>query len=94
MQAFTGLVKKQIFTLPSYTTVGGKIINNLQVGWESYGRLNEAKDNVVIVPHYFSGNSHVAGRYREDDPLPGYWDSIIGPGKAIDTDRFFVIGVD
>lgn len=94
MQKYTGLVEKRSFTLPSYTTVTGKVIKDLRIGWESYGSLNEAKDNVILVPHHFSGNSHVAGRYREDDALPGYWDSIIGPGKPLDTDRYFVIGVD
>lgn len=91
---YEGLVQKQIFSMPSYTTIGGKTIKDLKVGWESYGNLNDAKDNVVLVPHFYSANSHVAGKYKEDDLLPGYWDSIIGPGKAIDTDRFFVISVD
>lgn len=88
------LVEKKVFTLPSYTTVGGSEIKNLQIGWERYGKLNADASNVILVPHYFSGNSHVAGRYAADDVLPGYWDAIIGPGKAIDTDRYFVIGVD
>lgn len=91
---YQGLVQKQTFSMPSYTTVGGKAIKELKVGWESYGNLNDTKDNVILVPHHFSANSHVAGKYRENDLLPGYWDSIIGPGKAIDTDRYFVISVD
>lgn len=94
MQAYDGLVEKKSFTLPSYTTVSGRVIKDLRIGWESYGSMNEAKDNVILVPHHFSGNSHVAGRYRIDDALPGYWDSIIGPGKPLDTDRYCVIGVD
>jgi homoserine O-acetyltransferase len=88
------LVQKHVFSMPTYTTVGGKRIKDLKVGWESYGTLSEAKDNVILVPHHFSANSHVAGKYQESDVLPGYWDSIIGPGKAIDTDRFFVISID
>jgi homoserine O-acetyltransferase len=91
---YEGLVKKQVFSMPSYTTVGGKTIKELKVGWECYGQLNEAKDNVILIPHFYSANSHVAGKYSKGDVLPGYWDSIIGPGKAIDTDRFFVISVD
>lgn len=94
MHTYTGLVQKQSFTLPSYTTAGGREIRDVRVGWESYGQLNAARDNVILVPHFYSANSHVAGRYRKDDPLPGYWDSIIGPGKPLDTDRFFVISVD
>jgi homoserine O-acetyltransferase len=92
--AYNGLVQKKAFSIPSYTTVGGKVIKDVKVGWESYGNLNAAKDNAILVPHFYSANSHVAGKYKEEDLLPGYWDSIIGPGKAIDTDRFFVISVD
>ena len=66
----------------------------MKVGWESYGTLNQDKSNVVLITHYFSGNSHAAGRYSPDDPEPGYWDAIIGPGKAIDTNTYFVIAVD
>ncbi|MGB3724423.1 MAG: homoserine O-acetyltransferase, partial [Glaciecola sp.] len=66
----------------------------VKVGWESYGTLNDAKDNVVLITHYFTGSSHAAGKYHENDEEPGYWDSIIGPNKAIDTNRFFVISVD
>jgi homoserine O-acetyltransferase len=88
------LVKKQRFELPELRTVGGATIRDVAVGYETYGALNEARDNAILVAHYFSGSSHAAGRYRADDPLPGYWDSIIGPGKAVDTDRYFVIASD
>lgn len=93
-QGSVGIVEKKSFSMPSYTTVGGQTIKDVRIGWESYGQLNAARDNVVIVPHFFSGNSHAAGKYKESDSAPGYWDAIIGPGKAIDTNRFFVIGVD
>jgi homoserine O-acetyltransferase len=89
-----GIVEKKVFALPSYTTAGGAAIPDVKIGWESYGRLNAARDNVVIVPHFFSGNSNAAGRYRSDQPAPGYWDAIIGPGKAIDTDKYFVVSAD
>lgn len=88
------LVNKQSFSLPSYTTHGGEQIKNVTVGWEAYGELNEAKDNVILVTHFFSGNSHAAGRYTPEDDQPGYWDAIIGPGKAIDTDTYYVISID
>jgi homoserine O-acetyltransferase len=88
------IVEKKTFAMPSYTTVGGATIPDVKIGWESYGRLNAARDNVVIVPHFFSGNSNAAGRYRADQPAPGYWDAIIGPGKAIDTDKYFVVSAD
>lgn len=89
-----GLVQKKSFSIPFYVTVSGKTIKDVRVGWEAYGRLNDEKDNVILVPHFFSGNSHAAGRYTADDAEPGYWDSIIGPGRPIDTDTFYVISVD
>ncbi len=88
------LVEKQTFTTENFATVSGEVIPVVNVGWESYGQLNEAKDNVILITHYFSGNSHAAGKYTENDPMPGYWNSIIGPGKAIDTDKYFVISSD
>ncbi len=92
--AYDGVVEKKTFAMPSYTTVGGKTIKDVKVGWESYGTLNAAKDNVILVAHFFSGNSHAAGKYKPEDTAPGYWDSIIGAGKPIDTDRFFVVSSD
>ena len=56
------LVEKKVFSMPSYTTSGGKTIRDVKVGWESYGTLNAARDNVIVVPHFFTGNSHAAGR--------------------------------
>lgn len=88
------LVEKQSFSFENYTTVGGETIPKVTIGWESYGELNAAKDNVILITHFFSGNSHAAGKYSADDALPGYWDSIIGPGKAIDTNKYFVISSD
>ncbi|MEW9798308.1 E22 family MetX-like putative esterase [Alteromonas sp. CYL-A6] len=88
------LTQKQVFEMDSYTTFGGKTIAPVRVGWESYGTLNENKDNVILITHYFSGTSHAAGKYHPDDAAAGYWDAIIGPGKAIDTNTYFVISVD
>jgi homoserine O-acetyltransferase len=93
-QEGVGIVEKKSFTMPSLTTLGGKTIREVKVGWESYGKLNEARDNVIVVPHFFSGNSNAAGKYRADAPAAGYWDNAIGPGKAIDTNRFFVVSID
>ncbi|MCI4677277.1 homoserine O-acetyltransferase [Rhodoblastus acidophilus] len=85
---------KQRFELSELRTVGGATIRNVAIGYETYGALNAARDNAILVAHYFSGTSHAAGRYRPEDPLPGYWDAIIGPGKAVDTNRYFVISSD
>jgi homoserine O-acetyltransferase len=92
--AYDGPVAKKTFTLASYTTVGGKPIPNVRVGYETYGTLNAAGDNVVFVPHFFTGTSHAAGKYQASDAAPGYWDAIIGSGRAIDTDKYFVVSAD
>jgi len=89
-----GIVAKRIFAMPSYATVGGTTLRDVRVGWEAYGQLNATRDNVIIVPHFITGNSHAAGRYKADDTAPGYWDPIIGPDKPVDTNRFYVVSVD
>jgi homoserine O-acetyltransferase len=62
--------EKKTFELPSYTTVSGKTIRNVRIGWESYGQLNAAKSNAILVTHFFSGTSHAAGKYKPDDKAP------------------------
>ena len=61
----------------------------MRVAYETYGTLNPAGDNAVLICHALSGDSHVA-RHNADD-TPGWWDLVVGPGKSIDTDRYFVI---
>ena len=85
---------RKVFTLPTYTTVSGRTLQQVRVGYETYGTLNAARDNAVLVCHFFSGTAHAAGRYQDSDVLPGWWDGAIGPGKCIDTDRYFVISSD
>ena len=93
-KADTMLVEKQHFTTKDFTTVSGVTLEQVDIGWESYGKLNANKDNVILITHYFSGTSHAAGKYKADDALPGYWDAIIGPDKAIDTNKYYVISSD
>ena len=93
-QAYDGPVEKKTFSMPAYTTVGGQTIKSVRIGYETYGTLNAARDNVILIGHGFSGNSHAAGKYKATDPAPGYWDGIIGAGKPVDTDKFFVIATD
>ena len=92
--AYDDPVEKKVFTLPTYTTVGGKTIKNVRVGYETYGKLNATGDNAIFVPHFFTGSSHAAGEYKPTDAAAGYWDPIIGAGKPIDTDKYFVISAD
>ena len=92
--AGTLLVKKQAFELDNFKTQNQQTIVKVRVGWEAYGKLNADKSNVILITHYFSGTSHAAGKYQQGDAAPGYWDAIIGPGKAIDTNKFYVISSD
>lgn len=92
--AWDGLVEKRVFELEEYVTQGGDTVAPVRVGWEAYGTLNDAKDNVILITHFFSGTSHAAGRYSDEDATAGYWDAIIGPGKPLDTDRYYVIASD
>ncbi len=69
----------------------GKTLGPIDVAYETYGALNEAKDNVVLICHALSGNAHVAGYSSADETKSGWWDIMVGPGKPIDTDNYFVI---
>ena len=69
----------------------GKTLAPIDVAYETYGRLSEAGDNAILICHALSGNAHVAGLNRHDDKKPGWWDNMVGPGKGIDTNKYFVI---
>lgn len=77
------------FTNPLYLE-SGRILEPYDIVYETYGTLNDAKDNVIVVCHALTGSHHVAGTY-EGDNKAGWWDGLIGQGKAVDTDKFFVI---
>ena len=80
--------KSVILDQPLELELGGHLAG-VTVAYESYGELNAARDNAVLVCHAISGDSHVARHDEQDDP--GWWDIAVGPGKAIDTSRFFVV---
>jgi homoserine O-acetyltransferase len=88
------IVEKKTFELPSYTTVAGETIKSVKIGWEAAGTLNSDKSNAILVTHYFSGTSHAFGKYTAADHIAGYWDAIIGPDKAIDTNKYYVLSSD
>jgi homoserine O-acetyltransferase len=69
----------------------GKSLAPIDVAYETYGEINEAGDNVVLICHALTGNAHVAGYHSSTDKKPGWWEIMIGPGKAIDTNKYFVI---
>ncbi len=90
-----GLVDTQYVTLfesPEELTLEcGETLGPIEVAYETYGQLNEAKTNAVLICHALSGDAHVAGYHGPQDRKPGWWDMMVGPGKGIDTDRYFVI---
>jgi homoserine O-acetyltransferase len=69
----------------------GKKLAPIDVAYETYGQLNEANDNAILICHALSGNAHVAGYNSPEDKKPGWWDNMVGPGKEIDTNKYFVI---
>jgi len=71
--------------------VSGKTLGPIDTAYETYGKLNSAGDNVVFICHALSGSAHAAGFNSADDKKPGWWDIMIGPGKAIDTNKYYVI---
>jgi len=69
----------------------GASIPQFTLRYETYGRLNKTRDNAILVCHALSGDHHCAGVHTFEDRKPGWWNNIIGPGKPIDTNRFFVV---
>ncbi|NVF15547.1 homoserine O-succinyltransferase MetX [Vreelandella maris] len=72
----------------------GKVLPAYELIYETYGTLNAERSNAVLICHALSGHHHAAGYHSEDDRKPGWWDAHIGPGKAIDTNRFFVVSLN
>jgi homoserine O-acetyltransferase len=72
----------------------GAVLPQFDLVYETYGKLNADQSNAVLICHALSGTHHVAGKYCADDKYPGWWDNLIGPGKPLDTNKFFVIGVN
>lgn len=72
----------------------GAVLPEFDLIYETYGKLNADKSNAVLICHALSGTHHVAGKHHPDDKYPGWWDNLVGPNKPLDTDKFFVIGVN
>ncbi len=69
----------------------GITLESYSLLYETYGQLNLARDNAVLICHALSGDHHAAGLHAADEQKPGWWDNCIGPGKPVDTNRFFVV---
>ena len=67
------------------------MLDDFTLAYETYGDLNPSSDNAILICHALTGDHHAAGVYSEDDKKPGWWNHVVGPAKAIDTNKFFVI---
>ena len=87
-----GIVKPQkaVFDSPLQLDCG-KELKKIELVYETYGSLNERKDNAVLICHALSGDHHAAGFNSPEDKKPGWWDVCIGPGKPFDTNKFFIV---
>ena len=72
----------------------GVTLEQFELVYETYGQLNATRSNAILICHALSGTHHVAGTYQGDPRSTGWWDNMVGPGKPVDTDRFFVVGVN
>ena len=72
----------------------GASLPAFELVYETYGTLNAARSNAILICHALNASHHVAGIYDGESESEGWWDNMVGPGKPIDTDRFFVIGVN
>jgi len=77
--------------LGDFHTENGQVLPATRVAWESWGELNQARDNAVLILHALTGDSHVRGPAGAGHPTAGWWEDIVGPGAAVDTDHWFVI---
>ena len=92
-QNSVGIVKTKKFAIKDDLKLSsGKTLSNVELAYETYGELNSAKSNAILVCHALTGDAHAAGKYTNDkEEKPGWWNMVIGPGKALDTDKYFVI---
>ena len=94
-QQSIGLVETKFFTFaesPGGLKLDcGRTLGPITLAYETYGALNADKSNAILVEHAFSGNAHAAGYHTKKDKHPGWWDDMIGPGKAFDTNKYFVV---
>jgi homoserine O-acetyltransferase/O-succinyltransferase len=89
-----GLVQRQNFTFAESEPLpldSGETLSPVTLAYETYGCLNEDRSNAILIEHALSGDAHAAGWHTPEDSNPGWWDDCIGPGKAFDTNQYFVV---
>ena len=90
-----GFVTPSVYVIADEVTLAcGRSLTGIKLVYETYGVLNEQKSNAVLICHALSANHHAAGYHSADDRKPGWWDHYIGPGKPIDTQKFFVVSLN
>ncbi|WP_099223825.1 homoserine O-acetyltransferase MetX [Listeria costaricensis] len=83
------LKQETLFAEQPFVLENGEKLCPIVIGYETFGELNAARDNVILLEHALTGTAHAAKHFEEDDP--GWWDDYIGPGKALDTNRYYII---
>ena len=98
---FTGFFMSELIATPQFmrfteslALTSGQSIADYTLAYETYGQLNASKSNAVLICHALNASHHVAGVYADQAQSEGWWDNMIGPGKPVDTNRYFVIGVN
>jgi homoserine O-acetyltransferase/O-succinyltransferase len=89
-----GIVATRYYTFAEdepFALESGATLGPVTLAYQTYGRLNADRSNAILILHALSGSAHAAGHLSDHDRKPGWWDDCVGPGKAFDTDRFFVI---
>jgi homoserine O-acetyltransferase/O-succinyltransferase len=87
-----GTVEDRSFIIRDFRLESGVVLPEVRIAYETYGRLRADGKNAVLLTHGYTGSHHFAGRNPKNNNQPGSWDGLVGPGKAIDTDRLFVLG--
>ncbi|MED5329514.1 MAG: alpha/beta fold hydrolase, partial [Actinomycetota bacterium] len=86
--------RRQFFTFADdrpFALDSGSVLQSVTLAYETWGELNSDASNAILICHAWTGDSHAAGRAELGHPAPGWWDALIGPGLAIDTNEFFVV---
>jgi homoserine O-acetyltransferase len=87
-----GIVKTEYVTFETELQLeSGRLLGPITLAYETYGRLNAERSNTILVTHAWTGDAHAAGRNAAEDRRPGWWDDMIGPGKVLDTERYFIL---
>jgi homoserine O-acetyltransferase len=91
LAADQGRVENQFFTIRDFALTNGTVMPDVKIAYETYGTLAPNGRNAVLITHGYTSTHHAAGRNPANGLNPGWWDGLIGPGKAIDTDKLFVV---